>query len=106
MIDLIQDVQQLADIYFTAIKEIRIIYRDQKVITHVITPGKPISVPGSQHMQTYQQSFYDLVQKYQTTGQEVRVIFRDGAGASQFFPKGTAEAVVWASVIPKEELKA
>ena len=57
-------------------------------------------------MQTYQQSFYDLVQKYQRVVQEVRVIFRDGAGASQFFPKGTAEAVVWASVILKEELKA
>lgn len=55
-------------------------------------------------MGLYQNDFDIITAKYAATVQEVRVILNNESGASQFFPPGTPESVVWGSTITKEEL--
>lgn len=99
----ITEAQLLANKYRTAIKSIRLICKVG--ITPVIVPDdKPVSTITVQNVTTYQQDFNEFTERYRDTIKEVRVIFKGGAGASQFFPRGTSEKVVWESVIPKEEM--
>jgi len=103
-----RDAQTLANKYHAGIKEIRLITKGSHPdLAHIITPAETISPEPAktpQNITTYQQDFGEYTERYRDIIQEVRVIFKDGAGASQFFPKGTDERLVWASVIPKEEL--
>ena len=102
-----RDAQMLANKYQSIIKEIRLIAKGSLIFPHIIVPDDivlcdPVKTP--RNITTYQQDFGVFTERYRDTIQEVRVIFKDRAGASQFFPKGTDERIVWASVIPKEEL--
>ena len=101
-----RDAQTLANKYQSVIKEIRLIPKGSQLNPPPIITPADIVVPEKtpRNITTYQQDFGVFTERYRDTIQEVRVIFKDGAGASQFFPKGTDERIVWASVIPKEEL--
>ena len=55
-------------------------------------------------MGEYQSDFDAVTAKYAAILQEVRVILKEDSGASQFFPPGTPESVIWASIISREEL--
>ena len=103
-----RDAQILANKYQSVIKEIRLIAKGSQVNPPaMVTPAETVILDPAKtprNITTYQQDFGVFTERYRDTIQEVRVIFKDGAGASQFFPKGTDERIVWASVIPKEEL--
>jgi len=98
-----EDMQALTNHYGTGIKFSRILCRDGRV--HVFQPGAGTNPVTGLTMTTYQADFGNFVEKYTEDVQEVQVIFKDGAGASQFFPKGTDERQVWKSIIPKEDLE-
>ena len=99
----IADMQALTNHYGAGIKIVRVICKNG--LTQVFKPGSGINPIHGLNMTTYQQDFGKIVEQYRDIVQEVQVIFKDGAGSSQFFPKGTDERLVWSSVIPKEELE-
>lgn len=102
----LSEAQTLANKYRTAIKQIRLIQKDTDLVPVIVPDDKP--VPVSQLIistqGTFRAEFEGYTERYRDILKEVRVIFKDGVGASQFFPAGTSERVVWDSVIPKEEL--
>ena len=104
MTELIIAAQLLTDIYGNGIKNTRLIFKDETP-DELLIPDPAKGTFPSLNQTTYQQDFGEFTEKYGTVLQEVRVIFKDGAGASQFFPRGTDEKVVWDSVIPKEQLE-
>jgi hypothetical protein len=103
MNSIIMDVQALVNHYGTGIKFVRILYRNG--LTQTFRQGAGTNPVSGLNMTTYQADFGNFVEKYAEDVQEVQVIFKDGAGASQFFPKGTDERQVWKSIIPKEDLE-
>lgn len=98
-----EDFQHLADNYESAIKRIRIIQTRGKddIIIHP-QPGHQSRAPL---IGIYQRDFDTATAKYAADIQEVRVILKAG-GASQFFPRGTSDEIVWASTVTPEEMKA
>lgn len=94
------EAQHLANKYCTAVRDIRLIQRNGSFVPVIVPDGKPVPVSLS----AFQQDFGEFTEKYRDELKEVRVIFKDGAGASQFFPRGTPDKVIWESVIPKEEM--
>jgi fibrillarin-like rRNA methylase len=104
---IIEEAQALTNHYGSGIKDVRVIFKavDDRKLVEIFTPNPMITpLTTGRNLTTYQQDFGAFTERYRGIIQEVRVIFKDGAGASQFFPKGTDERIVWASVIPKEEL--
>ena len=104
---IIEEAQALTNHYGSGIKNVRLIFKaedDQKLV-EIFTPAPMVTpLTTGRTLTTYQQDFGEFTERYRDIVQEVRVIFKDGAGASQFFPKGTDERIVWESVIPKEDL--
>lgn len=98
------DFQQLANRHAAAVKRIRIIRKSGSDI--VIEPDKDIMKVIPQLLGVYKNDFDTMTAKYAGTIREVRVILRNDAGASQFFPKGTPDHVIWSSTVSKEELEA
>jgi hypothetical protein len=100
------DAQILADKYSMAVKEIRLIGKDGK-LSDVIQPGyapKSLLTMDFTRM-PLNKDFSTFTEEYRSIIQEVRIIYLNGCGASQFFPAGTPEKIVMNAVIPEEELK-
>lgn len=100
------DAQTLADKYGMAVKEIRLIGKDGK-LSDIIKPGytpKGFLTMDFTRM-PLNKDFSDFTERYRTTLQEVRIIYLNGCGASQFFPAGTPDKVVFNANIPPDELK-
>ena len=91
---LVDEVRALASRYSVAIKRIRVIGKDGADLCMVNAPETPSAPPGT------------VLNSYADEIQEVRVILKEGQGASQFFPEGTPEKVVWDAVVTKEEMMA
>ena len=100
----ITEAQLLANKYAAAIKCIRLIQKGNNLVPIIVPDDRPVPILQVNTMTAYQQDFNEFTERYRDMLKEVRVIFKGGSGASQFFPKGTPESVVWESVIPKEEL--
>ena len=97
------DAGLLASRYRAVVKKIRIIYRDGREDSII----RPVDAgPASPEPKTYNsREFEQFTAQYTREIKEVRVITRDG-NAAQFFPPGTPEADIWASVVSKEEIEA
>lgn len=102
---LVDEVRALAYTYSVAIKRIRVIGKDGADLCMVTAPETPSAPPGTV-LNSYQRDFDVLVNSYADEVQEVRVILKEGQGASQFFPEGTPEKVVWDAIVTKEEMMA
>ena len=97
-----EEAQALANKYASAIKRIRIIGTEGKDLC-IVTPQENVRLTPA-IMGEYQQDFDTFTNTHSDVIQEVRVILNNEAGASQFFPAGTAEEVIWKSVVTKEEM--
>lgn len=90
-----------------AVKEIRLIGKDGK-LSALIKPGyapKGLLTMDFTKM-PLNKDFSAFTEQYRTLLQEVRIIYLNGCGASQFFPAATPDKIVMHAVIPEEELKA